>query len=112
MSNENRRIGKMESFAARLNAAEGSFFRSEQRQATIRHIEKLVDQGKLPEATLSGLEASTFAHAGFQDIPVTVINSKPASEVRFSRGSTNLSISAFRRIWPVLVALAHLRSMH
>jgi hypothetical protein len=73
----------MESFAARLNAAEGSFFRLEQRQATVRHIEKLVDQGKLPEATLSGLEASTFAHAGFQDIPVTVINSKPASEVVF-----------------------------
>lgn len=74
----------MDAFAARLNAAEGSFFRSEQRAATERHLQRLVDAGKLPGTALAPVGAPAPAAPGlFADVPVTVINSKPASEVVF-----------------------------
>lgn len=80
-----RKESGMDSFSARLNAAEGAFFASEQRQATLRHAERL---GVLPEGSLSGLgEAASFARAGLADVPVTVINARPASEVRLASPS-------------------------
>lgn len=74
----------MDAFAARLNAAEGSFFIAEQRNATERHLQKLIDQGKLPQSALTALNTATrFTSASVQDVPVTVINSRPASETIF-----------------------------
>ena len=74
----------MDSFTARLNAAEGSYFRSEQTNAVKMHLEKLVEQGKLPSSALDSL-AEGFGRMGVQssvdELPVTVINSRPASEV-------------------------------
>lgn len=73
----------MDSFSARLNAAEGSYFRSEQNNALKSHLEKLVNQGKLPLTALDnmteGYGRSTSHFEG--NVPVTVINSRPASEV-------------------------------
>lgn len=49
------------SWAARQAAVEGSYFRIEQMVAMRRHIERLVEEGKLPEGTLSNTSASTPA---------------------------------------------------
>jgi hypothetical protein len=76
----------MNAFSARLNAVEGSYFLTEQNNATKKHLEMLVEQGKLPASALEHLplsNASQMAKAMGQ-IPATIINSRPASEVIFS----------------------------
>lgn len=78
---------KMDAFAARLNAAEGAYFMSEQRTATERHLQKLVEQGKVPQNAIAAIsEAASLVQKRFLDVPVTVINSKPQSEVRGAFG--------------------------
>lgn len=76
----------MDSFAARLNAAEGSYFRNEQNNAVKTHLEKLVEQGKLPQSALHSLSEGFGRPVGQlfmgDHVPVTVINSRPASEVQ------------------------------
>lgn len=76
----------MDSFTARLNAAEGSYFRSEQDNAVKMHMEKLMEQGRLPQtqsALTSFGEGVSQPAANFmgEALPITVINSRPASEV-------------------------------
>ena len=79
----------MESFTARLNAAEGSYFRAEQSNAVKLHMEKLVEQGKLPQSALASFSegiSQPAANLMGEALPVTVINSRPASEVSFGEG--------------------------
>ncbi len=75
----------MDSFTARLNAAEGSYFRTEQNNAVKLHMENMVEQGKLPQSALASFSEGII-HPGEnymgEALPVTVINSRPASEVR------------------------------
>lgn len=73
----------MNSFTARLNAVEGSYFLTEQNDAIKNHLESLVKQGKLPTSALDSLAPSQMAKDMGQ-VPVTIINSRPASEVIFS----------------------------
>lgn len=74
----------MDSFAARLNAAEGNYFRAEESNALKQHFEKLIGNGKLPESA-SGSLSGGISHIGSEfttdAVPLTVINSRPASEV-------------------------------
>lgn len=76
----------MDSFAARLNAAEGNYFRAEESNAVKQHFEKLIGNGKLPESA-SGSLSGGISHIGSEfttdAVPLTVINSRPASEVVF-----------------------------
>ena len=84
----------MESFTARLNAAEGSYFRTEQNNAVKMHMEKLVEQGKLPQSALASLaEGMSPQVANYMEeaLPVTVINSRPASEVGVRLCTTHCS---------------------
>jgi len=70
----------MNAFSARLNAVEGSYFLTEQNNATKRHLERLVEQGKLPASALEPISDASLAK-GLGQVPVTIINSRPASEV-------------------------------
>ena len=76
----------MNAFAARLNAAEGTYFRSETQNAVERHLQKMADQGKLPQSALAAIQEAAVTTGGAakghsQDIPTTVISSRPTSEV-------------------------------
>ena len=89
-------FSRMNAFTARLNAVEGSYFQTEQNNATKKHLELLVEQGKLPASALEHLplsQQSQMAKAMGQ-VPVTIINSRPASEVCIRRVIHPLPCSA------------------
>lgn len=72
----------MNAFSSRLNAVEGSYFLTEQNNATKKHLERLVEQGKLPASALEPISNASIATRMGQ-VPVTIINSRPSSEVIF-----------------------------
>lgn len=67
----------------RLTGVEGSYFLSEQLSATKRHMENLIEQGKLPATASDSMSTSKGFMSQFlgEELPVTVIKSRPASEV-------------------------------
>lgn len=73
----------MDSFSARLNATEGSYFNSQQQLSLKRHVQKLIEQGTLPKTLLEKIGDVPSVHSSY-DVPVTVVKSRPASEVRSS----------------------------
>ncbi len=84
----------MNAFAARLHAVEGSYFLTEQNNATKKHLELLVEQGKLPASALEHIplsNASQMAKAMGQ-VPVTIVNSRPASEVILGRDTKSILV--------------------
>ena len=77
----------MNAFSARLNATEGSFFLTEQKNAVERHLQKLVDQRKLPSSALAAVgDIGSYIHGNVPEVPITVINSRPAAEVCVHQG--------------------------
>lgn len=82
----------MASFAAleaRTKAAEHFFIAREEQHALLRHVQRLVDQGKAPASMLSKLQdnlarATTHSQhtvpAAFADVPTTV-NTKPSGYI-------------------------------
>ena len=80
-------------FAARGNAVEGSYFRKEQDYALRKQLQRLVDQGQLPQSALqqeSALQLATDAasrgpvastsHMSVSDVPVSVLKARPSHE--------------------------------
>jgi len=79
------------SFAARGNAIEGSYFRREQDYAVRKQLEKLVNDGQLPQSALQqpqtdlqlaadvsnrGTGASTSHSISLSDVPMTVVKGR------------------------------------
>lgn len=80
----------MSGFAARGNAVEGSFFRKEQEFALRKQLERLVEEGQLPQSALQqhtpldlganrGPSALT-SHVSVSDVPASVLKGRPASD--------------------------------
>lgn len=68
----------MDSFATRLSALEGSYFRVEEKQALERHLAKLVDEGKISSEVLESLQQRAQGGAA-PGIP-TEVRGRPQGE--------------------------------
>ena len=91
----------MDSFSARLNATEGSYFNSQQQLSLKRHVQKLIEQGTLPKSLLEKIGDVPSVHSSY-DVPVTVVKSRPASEVRSSCADLLLAQSHKYYQYPML----------
>lgn len=86
----------MAALDARQKAVEGAYFHMEEKLAVHRHVERLVAQGRLPEAALHALQdvagsgSGTAAAAGvsvpaaYADVPTVVRRGRPEAEWVYS----------------------------